>query len=99
MQQQLDLWIRAVVRWFGYIPNRDLSGWILLITAVVLGLAVDLVVTQVIRFIVRRRPFRTLGLLKIYARWAFWVFVPSLFFFAGNQSTIGAFSASASRCR
>ncbi|GAB4048769.1 mechanosensitive ion channel family protein [Spirosoma litoris] len=80
MQQQLDLWIRAVVRWFGYIPNRDLSGWILLITAVVLGLAVDLVVTQIIRFIVRRRPFRTLGLLKIYARWAFWVFVPSLFF-------------------
>ncbi|GAB4008228.1 mechanosensitive ion channel [Spirosoma sp. KCTC 42546] len=80
MQQQLDIWIRAVVRWFGYIPNRDLSGWILLIIAVILGLAVDFVVTQIIRFIVRRRPFRTLAFLKIYARWAFWVFVPSLFF-------------------
>lgn len=80
MQQQLDIWIRAVVRWFGYIPNRDLSGWILLIIAIILGLAVDFVVTQIIRFIVRRRPFRTLAFLKIYARWAFWVFVPSLFF-------------------
>ncbi|GAB3952491.1 mechanosensitive ion channel [Spirosoma harenae] len=80
MQQQLDAWIRAIVRWFGYVPNRDLSGWVLLITALVLGIAVDFVVTQIIRFIARRRPFRTLALLKIYARWAFWAFVPSLFF-------------------
>ena len=80
MQQQLDTWIRAIVRWFGYIPNRDLSGWILLIIAIVLGLVVDFVVTQIIRFIVRRRPFQTLALLKTYVRWAFWVFVPSLFF-------------------
>ena len=80
MQQQLDIWIRAIVRWFGYVPNRDLSGWILLIIAIVLGLAVDFVVTQIIRFIVRRRPFQTLALLKTYVRWAFWIFVPSLFF-------------------
>ncbi|WP_080059334.1 mechanosensitive ion channel family protein [Spirosoma aerolatum] len=80
MQQQLDLWIRAIVRWFGYVPNRDLSGWILLIIAVVLGLIVDVVITQTIRFVVRRRSFRTLSLLKVYARWAFWLFVPSLFF-------------------
>ncbi|MVM40477.1 mechanosensitive ion channel [Spirosoma sp. HMF3257] len=80
MQQQLDIWIRAIVRWFGYIPNRDLSGWILLLTAILLGLTVDFAVTQFIRFIVRRRPFRTLALLKVYARWAFWIFVPSLFF-------------------
>ncbi|GAB2605219.1 mechanosensitive ion channel family protein [Spirosoma areae] len=80
MQQQLDTWIRAMVRWFGYVPNRDLSGWILLITAVLIGLAVNLVVTQTIRFIVRRRPFQTLRLLRIHARWAFWVFTPSLLF-------------------
>ncbi len=80
MQQQLDTWIRALIRWAGYVPNRDLSGWILLLTAVFLGLFVNLVVTQIIRFIVRRRPFQTLALLKIYARWAFWLFVPSLFF-------------------
>lgn len=80
MQHQLDTWIRAAIRWFGYVPNRDLSGWILLITAVLAGLVVDFVITQIIRFVVRRRSFQTLALLKRYARWAFWVFMPSLFF-------------------
>ena len=80
MQQQIEIWIRAVVRWFGYEPNRDLSGWILLVTALILGLAIDFVVTQVIRFIVRRRPFQTITLLRTYVRWAFWVFVPSMLF-------------------
>lgn len=80
MQQHLDTWIRAAIRWFGYIPNRDLSGWVLLITAVLLGLAVDVVVTQTVRFIVRRRPFQLLALFKRHVRWAFWVFMPSLFF-------------------
>ncbi len=80
MQEQLEIWIRALIRWAGYQPNRDLSGWVLLITAVLLGLAVNFIITQVIRFIVRRRPFQSLALLKLYARWAFWVFVPSLFF-------------------
>ena len=80
MLQQLDTWIRAIVRWSGYVPNRDLSGWVLLTMAVLIGLAVDFVVTQTIRFVVRRRPFQTLALLKTYVRWAFWVFVPSLFF-------------------
>lgn len=80
MQQQLDIWIRALIRWFGYIPNRDLSGWVLLMTAFILGLAIDFVVTQIIRFITRRRPFQTVTLLQAHVRWAFWVFVPSLFF-------------------
>lgn len=80
MQQQLDTWIRALVRWAGYEPNRDLSGWVLLIMAVLLGLAVDFVVTQTIRFVVRRRPFQALVLLRTHVRWAFWLFVPSLFF-------------------
>lgn len=80
MQQQLDTWIRALVRWAGYVPNRDLSGWVLLTIAILLGLAVDFVVTQIVRFIVRRRPFETLALLKVHVRWAFYVFVPSLFF-------------------
>lgn len=89
MQQQLDTWIRALIRWAGYIPNRDLSGWVLLTIAILLGLAVDFVVTQVIRFIVRRRPFQTLAFLKTYVRWAFYVFVPSLFFLLATniQST------------
>ncbi|MCK8492038.1 mechanosensitive ion channel family protein [Spirosoma sp. RP8] len=80
MQEQIETWIRALVRWFGYVPNRDLSGWVLLTIAVVLGLAVDVVVTQVSRFIARRRTFQTLNLLKIHVRWAFWLFTPSLFF-------------------
>ncbi len=80
MQQQLDIWIRALIRWFGYVPNRDLSGWVLLATAFVLGLTVNFFVTQIIRFITRRRPFQTVTLLQAHVRWAFWVFVPSLFF-------------------
>lgn len=80
MQQQLDIWIRAMIRWFGYVPNRDLSGWVLLVTAIILGFAVNFVITQLVRFITRRRPFQTLSLLKRYARWPFWFFVPSLFF-------------------
>ena len=80
MQHQLDTWIRDAIRWFGYIPNRDLSGWVLLLTAVLAGFVVDFVITQIIRFVVRRRSFQTLALLKRYARWAFWVFMPSLFF-------------------
>ncbi|GAB3502793.1 hypothetical protein GCM10027341_31050 [Spirosoma knui] len=80
MLQQLDTWIRALIRWAGYIPNRDISGWVLLISAVLFGLIVDVIITQVIRFIVRRRPFQTLALLKIHVRWAFWAFIPSLLF-------------------
>ncbi|AUD05275.1 mechanosensitive ion channel family protein [Spirosoma pollinicola] len=80
MVQQLESWIRATVRWFGYIPNRDLSGWVLLTIAILIGLAVDFVVTQTVRFIVRRRPFQTLAFLKEHVRWAFWVFVPAMFF-------------------
>ncbi|MBC3785094.1 mechanosensitive ion channel family protein [Spirosoma utsteinense] len=89
MQQQLDTWIRALIRWAGYVPNRDLSGWVLLTIAILLGFAVDFVVTQIIRFVARRRPFQTLTFLKIYVRWAFYVFVPSLFFLLATniQST------------
>lgn len=87
--QQLDTWIRALIRWAGYVPNRDLSGWVLLTIAILLGLVVDFAVTQVVRFIVRQRPFRTLTLLKVHAQWAFYVFVPSLFFLLATniQST------------
>ncbi|QJW91935.1 mechanosensitive ion channel [Spirosoma taeanense] len=80
MLDQLETWIRELIRWAGYVPNRDLSGWVLLIMAVLAGLVVDVIVTQTTRFIVHRRPFQTLALLKAHARWAFWVFVPSLFF-------------------
>lgn len=80
MQQQIDTWIRELIRWFGFVPNRDLSGWILLVIAVMLGLIVNLTVTQSIRFVNRKRPSQILGYLKTHVRWAFWVFVPSLFF-------------------
>ncbi|KAB7729112.1 mechanosensitive ion channel [Rudanella paleaurantiibacter] len=80
MQQQIDTWIRSLIRWFGFVPNRDLSGWILLIIAVLAGLIVNLVVTQTIRFVNRKRPSQALGYLRTYVRWAFWAFVPSLFF-------------------
>ncbi|MCY7357670.1 MAG: mechanosensitive ion channel family protein [Rudanella sp.] len=80
MQQQMDTWIRELIRWLGFIPNRDLSGWILLVIAVLMGLIVNVAVTQSIRFVNRKRPSQILDYLKTYVRWAFWVFVPSLFF-------------------
>ena len=80
MQQQIDTWIRAFIRWVGFIPNRDLSGWILLIIAVLAGLVVNVIVTQSVRFVNRKHPSQILGFLKTYVRGAFWVFVPSLFF-------------------
>ncbi|GAB3966189.1 mechanosensitive ion channel [Spirosoma terrae] len=91
MQQQLESWIRAIVRWFGYVPNRDLSGWVLLITSVILGLIVNFVITQIIQFIARRRQFQTLQLLSAHARWAFWSFIPSLFFLLGTSIQSGRF--------
>lgn len=80
MQQQIDTWIRELIRWFGFVPNRDLSGWILLIIAVVAGLIVNVVVTQSVRFVNRKRPSQVVGFLKKYVRTAFWAFVPSLFY-------------------
>ncbi|QJD78211.1 mechanosensitive ion channel family protein [Spirosoma rhododendri] len=80
MQQQLDTWIRDVIRWAGYIPNRDLSGWVLLTIAVLGGVIVDVIVTQVLSFVAKRRTYQTLQILKTHLRWAFWIFVPSLFF-------------------
>ena len=85
MQEQLDSWIRAIIRWAGYEPNRDLSGWVLLIMAVLLGVAVDVIVTQVIRYVNRRRPFDFIALLRVHVRWAFWAFVPSLFFLTATN--------------
>ena len=80
MQQHIDTWIRAFIRWMGFVPNRDLSGWILLIIAVLAGLVVNVIVTQSVRFVNRKHPSQILGFLKTYVRGAFWVFVPSLFF-------------------
>jgi small-conductance mechanosensitive channel len=80
MQQQLDTWIREVIRWAGFVPNRDLSGWVLLIIAVLAGVIVDFVVTQALTFVAKRRTYQTLQILKTHLRWAFWTFVPSLFF-------------------
>lgn len=77
---QLDLWIRGVIRWAGYVPNRDLSGWVLLLIAVVAGLLVHVIVTQLIRFILKRQSPQLLTLLQRYLRWAFLLFLPSLFF-------------------
>ncbi len=74
-----------MIRWAGFVPNRDLSGWVLLIMAVLLGLAVNVFITQTIRYVNRRRPFDAITLLRIHVRWAFWIFVPSLFFLTATN--------------
>jgi small-conductance mechanosensitive channel len=92
MQQQLDTWIRNVVRWFGFVPNRDLSGWILLVLAVLVGLVVNVIVTQVVRFFLRQQtPGHPLRLLRGSVRYAFYAFVPSLCFLIGTNLQSGRF--------
>lgn len=59
------------------------NGWLLLGGAVLIGLGVCLIVSQVISFILRRRENTLLRLLRQYARGAFYVFVPSLTFLIG----------------
>ncbi len=80
MQQQLETWIRGLVRWAGFVPNRDISGWVLLVASLLLGLLADLLISQTVRFVLRRRPFFWLQILRQHCHWAFVAFVPSLFF-------------------
>lgn len=56
------------------------NGWLLLGTAVVVGLLVCLVTSGIVNLILRRRPLEALGLLRQHARQAFYFFVPALFF-------------------
>ena len=85
MQQQLDSWIRAVIRWFGYVPNRDLSGWILLIISTIAGVAVTFLLVELTRISLRRRGGDVLALLRVYLRTAFYFWLPSLFFLIGTN--------------
>ncbi|MBO0949751.1 mechanosensitive ion channel family protein [Fibrella forsythiae] len=85
MQQQLDSWIRALVRWFGYVPNRDLSGWILLIISIIAGVGITFLLVQITRFILRHRYEPVLSLLRTYLRVAFYFWLPSLFFLMGTN--------------
>mgnify|MGYP002777908408 CR=1 FL=1 len=56
------------------------NGWLLLGTAVVVGLLVCLVTTGIVNLVLRRKPLEFLGLLRLHARRAFYFFVPALFF-------------------
>ncbi|MEZ0543121.1 mechanosensitive ion channel family protein [Fibrella arboris] len=85
MQQQLDSWIRSLVRWFGYVPNRDLSGWILLIISIIAGVLITFLLVQITRFILRQRYEPALSLLRTYLRVAFYFWLPSLFFLIGTN--------------
>ena len=69
-----------MIRWAGYVPNRDLSGWVLLLVAVLAGLLINVIVTQLVRLILRRQSPGLLLLLRQRIRWAFYSFLPSLFF-------------------
>ncbi|WP_266362912.1 mechanosensitive ion channel family protein [Tellurirhabdus rosea] len=56
------------------------NGWVMLVSASVAGLLVCFIVTQIASFIQRRRPSGLLELLRLNAKQAFYLFVPSLFF-------------------
>ncbi|WP_083421804.1 mechanosensitive ion channel family protein [Arsenicibacter rosenii] len=56
------------------------NGWLLMATTTIAGLLFCFIVSQVITFVLRRRPVALLTLLRIYVREAFYVFVPTLFF-------------------
>ncbi|MBC8153182.1 MAG: mechanosensitive ion channel [Bacteroidetes bacterium] len=78
--EQLDSWIRGIIRWAGFVPNRDISGWVLLLIAALAGLLANVISTQFIRLVLRRQSPQLLALLRRYLRWAFYFFLPSLFF-------------------
>ncbi len=69
-----------MIRWAGYVPNRDLSGWVLLLIAVLAGLLGNVLITQLTRLILRRQSPKLLMLLRQRVRWAFYFFLPSVFF-------------------
>lgn len=56
------------------------NGWLLLGTAVLVGLVVCLITTGIVNLILRRKPLEILGLLRLHVRRAFYFFVPALFF-------------------
>ncbi len=86
MQQQFDIWIRSLIRWAGFEPNRDLSGWILLVLAILTGLITNVVITQIVRLALRRQGrMQTLRLLARNVQWPFYAFMPSLFFLIGTN--------------
>ncbi|GAB3247884.1 mechanosensitive ion channel [Larkinella harenae] len=68
---EIDRWLRH---------NRRASGWLLLLISLGAGLLVNLIVTQTVRLVLRRKHPEVLGLLRQYIRNAFYLFVPSLFF-------------------
>lgn len=74
------MWIRQFIRWAGFVPNRDISGWVLLIITGLLGMLADVIITYFARLILRRQSPQFLAMLQRYVRWAFYCFVPSLFF-------------------
>ncbi|MEZ0485765.1 mechanosensitive ion channel family protein [Fibrella aquatica] len=85
MQQQLDSWIRALIRWFGYVPNRDISGWVLLTISIILGVVITFMLVQITRLILRRRYEPALAMMRSYLRAAFYFWLPSLFFLVGTN--------------
>ncbi len=56
------------------------NGWLLMATTTIAGLLFCFIVSQIITFVLRRRPVALLTLLRTYVRQAFYVFVPTLFF-------------------
>ncbi|GAA4412647.1 mechanosensitive ion channel [Nibrella viscosa] len=60
--------------------NKEFSGWVLFGISIVAGLLINFLVTQIVRFILRRGQHEVLGLLRLHVRNAFYVFSPTLCF-------------------
>lgn len=61
------------------------NGWLMLTSATIVGLIVCIAISQTINLIQRHRPSELLGLLRLHARRAFYLFVPSLFFLVATN--------------
>ena len=85
MQQQFDSWLRTFVRWLGYVPNRDLSGWILLVISIIAGVGITFLLVQITRLLLRKHYEPALSLLRTYLRVAFYFWLPSLLFLMGTN--------------
>nr|WP_310587053.1 mechanosensitive ion channel domain-containing protein [uncultured Arsenicibacter sp.] len=67
------------------------NGWLLMATTTIAGVLFCFIVSQIITFVLRRRPVALLTLLRTYVREAFYVFVPTLFFLVAANIQSGRF--------
>jgi len=83
MESLYDFWNQ--IDWELTWRNLTRNGWLMLFSAATAGLLVCVIITQLVSFIQKRRPIGLFSLLRTNALYAFYLFVPSLFFLVATN--------------